>query len=63
VKPEFGQRRENGSEVSATVRGKESGNVLNEQPSSVPENKVSDSGCLVEQDASFSIKSLSLTGN
>jgi hypothetical protein len=48
VKPEVGQRRENDPEVSSPIRGKESGNILNENPSSIPENKVRDSGGLEE---------------
>jgi hypothetical protein len=45
--PEVGQRRENDGEISATVRGKESGYVLNEEPAGV--KSVGDPGELEEQ--------------
>lgn len=53
VKPELGQRRENDGEIASTVRGKESGNVLNEEPPAISEKSVCDSGCLEEKAGSL----------
>lgn len=61
VKPELGQRRENDSEISSAVRGKESGYVLNEEPPAISEKSVCDSGCLEEEAAPFSRESLPRT--
>jgi hypothetical protein len=63
VKPEVGQRRENDPEVSSPIRGKESGNILNENPSSIPENKVRDSGGLEEQSGAFACESCPFSGD
>jgi hypothetical protein len=63
VKPELGQRREYDGEISSTVAGKKSGNVLNEDPSSVPNKVIGDSGELEEQAGSLAGESCSSTGN
>ena len=59
--PEVGQRRENDGEISATVRGKESGYVLNEEPAGV--NSVGDPGELEEQRRPCAFESRSLPGD
>jgi hypothetical protein len=63
VKPEVGQRRENDSEISATVRGKESGYVLDEDESSRPNKFIGDSHELVEQAAALSFEPGALAGD
>ena len=45
--PELGQRREYDGEISSTLRGKESGNILNEEPAGA--KSVSDS-CELEEE-------------
>lgn len=45
--PELGQRREKDGEIPSTVRGKESGNILNEEPAWA--KSVNDSGELEEE--------------
>jgi hypothetical protein len=63
VKPELGQRRENDGEISATVAGKKSGYVLDEDPSSVENKFIGDSGELVEEAAALSGESGSGSGD
>jgi hypothetical protein len=63
VKPEFGQRREKDGEISAVVGGKKSGYVLNEHPSPIGENSVSDSCELEEQAGAFSGESSAASGD
>ena len=50
MKPEFGQRRENDSEISSVVAGKESRYVLDEKPPACSEKSVGDS-CEFEEEA------------
>jgi len=63
VKPEVGQRREKDGEISATVAGKKSGNVLNEEPSPIGENKVSDPGVLEEEAAALACEPGAASGD
>lgn len=53
MEPEFGQRRENDGEISAAVGGKESGYVLNENPSSGANKLPCEPGELEEQAGSL----------
>ena len=59
--PEVGQRRENDDEISATVRGKESGYVLNEEPAGV--KSVGDPGELEEERRPRAFESRTLPGD
>jgi hypothetical protein len=63
VKPEVAQRRENDGEISATVRGKESGYVLDEDEPSWSNKFVGDSHELIEEPAPFSLEAGSLAGD
>lgn len=63
MEPEFGQRRENDGEISAAVGGKESGYVLNENPSSGANKLPCDPGELVEQAGPCAVESGPVPGD
>jgi hypothetical protein len=53
MEPELGQRREKDGEISSTVGGKKSGNVLNDEPSPISEKSVGDPCELEEESGSL----------
>lgn len=53
MKPELGQRREKDGEISATVAGKKSGNVLDEDQPSGAKSPVCNAGELEEEAGSL----------
>jgi hypothetical protein len=63
VKPALGQRRENDGEISAVVRGKESGNVLNEDKPSGANKLVSEPHELEEESGSLACESSASAGD